>query len=141
MRNPLSRFFRRLFRGLHMPLYANVFGTSHKDVQGALAQSRVGDCLQIVRANGKAFVYNIELNRIVGYVDREIDKDLLFVFGNEFCLDGEISDIYGGRDGSLFSCRVKIYDTCTFMRDRLSDIRYLYENSVSANENEARNKC
>ena len=125
------RWFKKLIKGLRFPLIANVFGISRTDEQGALLQSRVDDKLQIVHTPSERFpnrvlVYSIELNRILGYIDRSIAKDLIFVLGENFCVDGEIAELY---EGTIVGCAVLIYETTSFMKDDIKDtvVKYFKE--------------
>ena len=120
---------KKWLKRLKFPFETSVFGISFKDEQGALKQSRVGDKLQIVHTPSDKFpkrvlVYSIELNRILGYIDRGVSDDLLFVFGKNFCLDGEIARLY---EGSMTACSVYIFASADFMKDELENIRYLHE--------------
>ncbi|MDY4894898.1 MAG: hypothetical protein SO532_03315, partial [Candidatus Borkfalkiaceae bacterium] len=76
---------RLFFLGLEFPLEDKLFDCRHADFQGALAQSRENDELQIVHAdlgdnNFAAYVYSIPLNRIIGKLGRQLAQDLLRVF-------------------------------------------------------------
>ena len=86
---------RCYFLGITFPLEDKLFCCLTADRQGALAQSRAGDCLQIVHVKLKetyaAVVYSIPLNRIIGCAGKQLTQDLLRIFKNGFCLDGEIA--------------------------------------------------
>lgn len=124
----IHAFFRKLilrFRyrkyGLSFPLYCKAHGVKTPDHQGALAQSRAGDELQLVHvpADGYPFniyVYNIGLNRILGYLDARLAEKLVRTFGAGFCLDGEITSVTGGPpEYKYFGCNLRIFDTKTMM--------------------------
>lgn len=124
---------RLFFLGLEFPLEDRLFDCRHADFQGALAQSRKSDELQIVHAdlgdnNFAAYVYSIPLNRIIGKLGRQLTQDLLRVFKKGFCLDGEISMIGKDEDG-FFRCEIRIFDRASFMLPYLSDLPYLTSES------------
>ena len=135
VKNPFKRisvFFRKLFKGLSLPCKGFVYGTSNASSQGALAQSHEDDKLQLVHVPTEyhpynTYVYSIELNRILGYLDRELAKTLLSVFGEGFCLDGKISEIWGDGKETPFGFSVTVYQTMSFMTPYLDDIPYLTE--------------
>lgn len=122
--------FRLWRRELSMPCAAHLFGVSNPDSQGALAQSRNGDALQIVHVPTERFphnvyAYSIELNRILGYLDRLLAKSLCEVFGKGFCLDARVDELYGGNDGEEFGAQIVIFKTTSLMRPYLNDLPYL----------------
>ena len=110
---------RLFFLGLEFPLEDKLFDCRHADFQGALAQSRESDELQIVHAdlgdnNFAAYVYSIPLNRIIGKLGRQLTQDLLRVFKDE--------------DG-FFRCEIRIFDRASFMLPYLPDLPYLTSES------------
>jgi len=124
----VKNFFRRLSVrrrcnrcGLEFPIFCKIRGVSSSDRQGALAQSRPKDRLQLVHVPLEAFpfnvyVYSIELNRILGYIEKSLSQKLVFVFGKGFCLDGEIAKMTGGPPlYSFFGCNIQIFSTTSFM--------------------------
>lgn len=119
---------RCFFLGISFPLEDRLFCCSDADRQGALAQSRAGDCLQIVhiRVNDKfaAIVYNIPLNRIIGCTGKQLTQDLLRIFKNGFCLDGEIAGISKDGNGKL-QCAIRIFNSAAMMSPYLEDLPYL----------------
>ena len=126
----ISVFFRKLFKGFSLPYDTTVFGISNPDSQGALAQSKSGDALQIVHVptekhSYNAYVYNIELNRILGYIESELAQNLLYVFGKGYCLDGKILERYGDGQDAPFGAYIRIYHSTEVMKPYLDDIVYL----------------
>lgn len=120
----------RLFlSGLEFPVQDTLFSCKIADFQGALAQSREGDCLQIVhvsldRKTFAAYVYNISINRIIGKIGKQLTQDLLRIFKTGFCLDGELVEISKDSDG-YFCAEVKIFSKTTYMRPYLEDLTFL----------------
>lgn len=115
---------------MNFPFIENVFGTDFSEHAGALAQSQTGDLLQLVhvptaRHPHNTFAYNIELNRIVGYLPRPIAKKLRYVFGKGFCLDGRIEETF--CKNREWNCRISIYDTAEMMKPYLDELPCLYE--------------
>ena len=117
-------FARRLKKsGLEFPILSKVNGVGSGDRQGALAQSAQGDGLQIVHTPLKkyphnTYVYSISLNRVLGYLDKELSQKLQYVFGDGFCLDGELCERLGGPPQyDYFGCNICIFDTKTLMKD------------------------
>ena len=114
---------RRLKKyGLQFPIYCKAHGVKHLDRQGAIAQSRTGDRLQLVHGPlpdypHNVYVYSISLNRILGYLDETLSIKLVFVFGKGFCRDGIIEAITGGEPYQYFGCNVKLLDTREFCKD------------------------
>ena len=125
-------FARRLKKsGLTIPIVCKLNGVTSSDRQGALAQSAQGDALQIVHTPLKkyphnAYVYSISLNRVLGYLDKDLSQKLQYVFGEGFCLDGEIRKMLGGApEYKYFGCSIYIYDTKELMRD-VDDFSHLH---------------
>ena len=119
---------RCYFLGITFPLEDKLFCCLSADRQGALAQSRVGDCLQIVHVKQNdrftAAVYSIPLNRIVGCAGKQLTQDLLRVFKSGFCLDGEIADIQTDKNG-IARCVIRVFDSAAMMSPYLEDIPFL----------------
>ena len=90
----LKRFFKRLLirwrkkkYDLRFPVCCKAHGVSFADRQGALAQSRSGDELQLVQVPlenypQNVYIYSIELNRILGYLEKNLSDRLTSVFGS-----------------------------------------------------------
>ena len=101
------------------------------DRQGALAQSRTGDRLQLVHSPEKeypfnVYVYNVELNRILGYLDAVLAEKLVYVCGKGLCLDGRIEKLTGGApDYQYIGCNILIFDT-TGMMQNCEDFSHLH---------------
>ncbi len=123
---------RRLKKsGLEFPVYDKIHGVKSPDRQGALAQSSVGDELQIVHVPladfpHNAYVYSIPLNRVLGYLETETAKKLLYAFKENYCLDGEIVKILGGEPYKYLGCKIFIFPTTDLLADT-EDFRHLYE--------------
>ncbi|MFQ7078910.1 MAG: hypothetical protein ACLRL0_07990 [Christensenellaceae bacterium] len=123
----LKRFFKRLLirwrkkkYDLRVPVCCKAHGVSFADRQGALAQSRSGDELQLVQVPVEnyphnVYIYSIELNRILGYLEKNLSDRLTSVFGKGFCLDGQISEITGGPPYPYFGCNIRIFETMEMM--------------------------
>lgn len=117
-------FYRRRLKKckLSFPLFCKVHGVTSSDRQGALAQSGPGDELQLVHVPLKeypfnVYVYNISINRVLGYLDARLAEKLVYLFKRGFCRDGEIEQITGGADGKRFGCNIRINESMLFFRD------------------------
>ncbi len=116
---------------LTFPLSCKIHGVKSPDRQGALAQSRQGDRLQLVhRAEENhpfnVYVYSVELNRILGYLDAVLAEKLVYVFGKGLCLDGKIEKRTGGApEYKYIGCNIKIFETTNMMND-CNDFTHLY---------------
>ena len=127
-----TKFFARRLKksGLSFPIRTKINGVSSPDRQGALVQSAKGDDLQIVHTPLKkyphnTYIYSISLNRVLGYLDKELSQKLQYLFGDGFCLDGEIREILGGPpDYDYFGCNILVYDTKELLND-LDDFSHL----------------
>ena len=121
-------FFKQLFykqrlkkSRLTFPLSCKVHGVKSPDRQGALAQSRMGDWLQLVHHPEtdypfNVYVYSVELNRILGYLDAVLAVKLVYVFGKGLCLDGKIEKVTGGAPHYAYlGCNIQIFDTMSMM--------------------------
>ena len=131
----LKNFFfqRKLdWYGLQFPLYCKAHGVKRAERQGAIAQSRTGDKLQIVHVPKKDFpfnvyVYSISLNRVLGYLDNTLSKKLVRVFGKKFCRDAVVENITGGAPMYEFmGCNLQILSTMEFMKE-WEDFSLLHE--------------
>lgn len=85
-------------------------------------QTEPGDELQFVHVPLKAYphntyAYSVSLNRVLGYLDEDTAKKLLYVFGEGFCLDGEIKTLIGGEPYKYIGAIVRVYDSKTMMSD------------------------
>ena len=113
----------RLHRlGLFFPLFCKVHAVKSPDHQGAIAQSRVGDHLLIVHTPTEerpfcTSVYNITLNRVLGFIDEELSEKLTLAFGKEFCRDGEVEQITGGAPYKYLGCNLRLMDTQDFLEE------------------------
>ena len=108
--------------GLRFPLFCKIHGVKGNDRQGALAQSRVGDKLQLVHAPideriFSVYIYSIPLNRVLGYVDETLSEKLVYAFGYGFCRDGEIDRLLGGKPYKYIGCRIRVMDTQEYMEE------------------------
>ena len=108
--------------GLSFPLFCKVHAVKSADHQGAIAQSRVGDRLLIVHtptANRPdcVCVYNISLNRVLGFLDEGLSGRLVSAFGKEFVRDGEVEQITGGAPYKYLGCNLRLMDTQDFFEE------------------------
>ena len=108
--------------GLTFPLFCKVHAVKSTDHQGAIAQSRVGDHLLIVHTptEDRPFctcVYNVSLNRVLGFIEEELSEKLVKAFGNAFCRDGEVEQITGGAPYKYFGCNLRLMDTQYFLEE------------------------
>ena len=128
-----TKFFARRLKksGLAFPIRTKINGVASPDRQGALAQSMQGDDLQIVHTPltkypHNTYVYSISLNRVLGYLEKDLSKKLLYVFKHGFCLDGEIRKRLGGPpEYDYFGCDIYIYETKDLLND-VDDFSHLY---------------
>ncbi len=112
------------------PLLQPLWGAMGADRQGALAQSRMDDRLQIVHVPSKqqpylTYVYNIEINRVLGYVERNFAKKLCFIFGKNFCIDGSMEQVYKRETGE-FVAQFAVYDHTSYMLPYLETLPFLH---------------
>lgn len=133
----IRKYFDQLFlkrrakkSGLQFPIYCKIHGVKSADRQGALAQSSPCDGLQIVHVPladfpYNAYVYNIQLNRVLGYLETELAKKLLKVFKKDYCLDGEVVEIVGGPPYKYFGCAVLVFPTTDLLAD-VEDFSHLH---------------
>ena len=114
---------RRMKRNkVQFPLHCKIHGVKSIDRQGAIAQTRAEDKLQLVHVPlpdypYNVYAYNISLNRILGYLDEGLSVKLISVFGKRFCRDGEVDKITGGEQYPYRGCNIKIYETAEFLKD------------------------
>lgn len=129
----IKRFFRRIKRGekLRFPLYCKLRGVKQPLRQGGLAQSHKEDGLQLVHVPladypHNVYAYSIPLNRVLGYLEEELAKDLITEFGEGFCVDGRIRSILGGPPKyKYYGCAIRIYNTKNLMFGT-EDFSHLY---------------
>lgn len=113
------------------PIYCRVHGVKTPEYQGAIAQSRADDKLQLVHVPQagypfNVFVYSVPLNRILGYLDGGFAKRLVKTFGRGMCLDGVIENVTGGAPQYKYrGCNIRVYDTLSMMRE-VEDFSHLY---------------
>ena len=125
-------YTRRLSEsGLSFPVFCKLHAVTSLSHQGAIAQSREGDDLQIVHTPTDGFltrvsVYSISLNRTLGFLEDSLSEKLIFLFGHGFCRDGEIEKITGGPPHPYFGCNIRILDTKEFLNE-YEDFSHLYE--------------
>ena len=108
--------------GLSFPLFCKVHAVKSPDHQGAIAQSRVGDHLLIVHTPSDirpdcVCVYNVSLNRVLGYIDEDLSSKLVTAFGQSFCRDGEVEQITGGAPYKYLGCNLRLMDTQDFLAE------------------------
>ena len=119
--------------GISFPLYCKAHGVKQAERQGAIVQSKSGDRLQFVHVPLTAYpynvyVYNVELNRVLGYVHRNLAEKLVAVFGKGFCRDGVIIEITGGGEYAYYGCNLQIFETMSAMNGMQNDIVHLKSN-------------
>ncbi|MBQ8429399.1 MAG: hypothetical protein IJX30_04825 [Clostridia bacterium] len=110
-----KRCRRQKKSGLSFPVRDKIHGVKFGDYQGALAQSANGDELQLVHVPlpdypHNTYVYSISLNRILGYLEKELAEKLVYIFGEGFCLDGEIDEIIGGPPLKYRGAYILVHD-------------------------------
>ncbi len=125
-----KRCRRQKKSGLGFPVYTKLHGVKNADFQGALAQSRAQDKLQLVHVPlpeypHNTYAYSITLNRVLGYLDKDLSEKLVFVFGAGFCLDGELDEIVGGPPMQYWGARLLVFDDNVFMEN--CELSHLYE--------------
>ena len=108
--------------GVRFPVFCKVHCVKSPDHQGAIAQSRIGDPLQIVHTPSdeypfKVAVYSIPLNRVLGYIENELAEKLVYLFGRDFCRDGEVETITGGDPYKYYGCNIRLTDEQEFLND------------------------
>ena len=108
---------------LRFPIFCKLHGVRSPDHQGAIAQSRVGDHLQIVHTPSdvrlfSVCVYSIPLNRVLGYIEDELEEKLVYAFGHGFCRYGEIEKITGGAPYKYRGCNIRLMETQYFMEEQ-----------------------
>lgn len=119
--------------GLTFPLFCKVHGVKQADRQGALAQSRAGDLLQIVHVPTESYpcnvyVYSVAINRVLGYLHEGLSEKFVTLFGKNFCRDAVIENITGGApEYKYFGCNIRILETCGYMKG-CKDFSLLREN-------------
>ena len=120
----IKRFFRRLNRGgeLQFPIYCKLRGVKKSNRQGALAQTHAEDGLQLVHVPlqdypHNVYAYSIPLNRVLGYLEEELAKDLIAELGKGFCVDGRVRTLLGGPPKyKYYGCAIRIYRTKILMQ-------------------------
>ncbi len=116
--------------GLSFPLYCKAHGVKRAEYQGAIAQSRAGDKLQLIHRPENdypynVYIYSVELNRILGYLHETLAYKLVSVFGEEFCRDAVVKEITGGGEYKYRGCNIEIFQTMEYMKDSQADLPYL----------------
>lgn len=132
LHNKISHFlYRRKCKrlGISFPLLCKVHGVKNAYSQGALAQSKAGDRLQLVHIPKEnypfnVYVYSIPLNRILGYLEKRLSKKLLKLFKKGFCIDGVIENITG-ETHAVRGCNLRIFNTRIMMSD-VEDFKHLH---------------
>ncbi len=125
-----KRCKRQKKSGLSFPVRDKIHGVKFGDYQGALAQSRKGDDLQLVHVPlpeypHNTYVYNISLNRILGYLSKELAEKLVYIFGEGFCLDGEVHEIIGGPPLKYHGAYILVHEDNVLMEN--CNLTHLYE--------------
>lgn len=125
------RAYRKYIYGLNFPIYCKIHGVRTCDRQGAIAQCAAGDRLQLVhvpqpRYPFNMFVYNVELNRVLGYLDHSFSKKLVKTLGKGVCIDGVIENVTGGTPFKYYGCNIRVYET-SFMMSDTDDFSHLHD--------------
>ena len=134
----LAYFKRKLYKrrkkrlALTFPLYCKAHGVKTPERQGALAQSDAGDRLQLVHSPlpevpHNVYIYNVELNRVIGYLHKTVAEKLVALFGKGFCRDGEIEQVTGGGEYKYRGCNLKVFESMEMLKEQWKDVRYLKE--------------
>ena len=116
---------------LSFPIFCKTHGVKNVLYQGALAQTRTGDRLQIVHVPLReyphnVYVYSIPLNRILGYLQKELAERLVYAFGGNFCLDAVVENRTGGTEPHpIFGCNLRLFHTRQMLVD-VKDFSHLY---------------
>ena len=132
LQNRISKFLfdrKRKRLGLTFPIFCKAHGVKNADAQGAIAQSKAGDTLQLVHLPKEnyphnVYVYSIVLNRILGYLDERLSQKLVKLFKKGFCIDGAIEKITG-ENHAVRGCNLRIFDTRVMMSD-VHDFSHLH---------------
>lgn len=124
------RAYRKHIYGLEFPIYCKVHGVRTCDRQSAIVQCASGDRLQLVHVPQKhypfnMFVYNVELNRVLGYLDHSFSKKLVKTLGKGICIDGIIENVTGGTPFKYRGCNIRVYET-SFMMSDTDDFSHLH---------------
>ena len=101
--------------GVKFPYITKLIEVRKGDRQGWLRQTREGDALQLVHTPNEknallVYAYNIELNCLLGKINDKLSEKLVYVFGNGFCVDGEVKKVTGDK---ILGCNIIIYNTRT----------------------------
>ena len=132
LKNRISKWrYQRKCKRLKLtfPIACKVHGVKIAANQGAIAQSKAGDTLQLVHIAkenypNNVYVYSIPLNRILGYLDEGLSQKLVKLFGKEFCIDGVIEKITG-ENHAVRGCNLRIFDTRVMMAN-VHDFSHLH---------------
>ena len=115
IRTSIQSFFKKWIRrskckkyGLEFPVCCKAHGVGKRERQGALAQSRSGDELQLVHIALDEFpfnvyVYSIELNRILGYLEETLAKNWCSFSGRAFAWTEESRKLREDRPSTSIS--------------------------------------
>lgn len=115
-------------RSRSLPMITRLEGRNIFDFQGAISQSQEGDALQLVHVAERydnVYVYNFEINRIIGYLERELADDFIHIFGKGFCLDAKLYQTYTFDNGKL-GCDIEIYNHSEYALPHLENLPYLH---------------
>ncbi len=116
---------------LSFPIFCKAHGVKNVNYQGALAQTRIGDRLQIVHVPlpnypQNVYVYSIPLNRLLGYLHKRLAEKLVYAFGKHFCLDAVVENRTGGtKTYPTFGCNLRVFHTTQMLVD-VKDFSHLY---------------
>ena len=126
LQNSLSRHLyerRKKKYGVYFPYACLVCGVTREDRQGALAQSKAGDQLQIVHRARKydknsVYVYSITLNRILGRLHQDVARTLIKLFKKGFCKDGVLVErLEKSEKYPYYGCKIAVFESMKMMND------------------------
>ena len=124
------KYLQKRLLGVSFPKRTTLRGVCFADRQGALAQSRSGDLLQVVhtpleKLPYNVYVYHISLNRILGYIEKPLVKKLIKLFGKNFCRDGKIVNRTGGPPYPHYGCVIDVYESMDYLKSQ-EDFSHLH---------------
>ncbi len=133
MGNPF-KFFVKKFRlwtsGISMPIDAKVYYGRSYSMRGTMIQSKPGDESVVVQVPTEshpynAYVYNIRLNQIVGFIEYGLSQDLFYIFGEKYVLDASIKNVQHTDEET--KCIITVFSTSKNVKSFVDDIPYLLE--------------
>lgn len=101
-------------RNVKLPLYTKAVGVTFDNRQEHIKESKTGDPLFIKHIPSEQFsnacdIINIRTNQSLGRIKSELADQLIDTFGQQFILNGTITEITGGTsDRQNFGCNIQI---------------------------------